>query len=121
MNGSHQAAGKAALQTVLQLVNVRWRTITGHDDVFLLIEKLIEGIENFHLGGILGAEELHIVDEEEIQIPVLGPELGHGVVLDGIDELVGEGFAGNEEYRQAGLISMDIVADGMKQMGLPQS
>lgn len=109
------------MQAVFQLVDIRRRTITGHDNVFLLIEQFIEGIEDFHLSGIPGTEELHIIDEEEIQVPVLGPEFRHRMILDGIDEFIGECFTGYEENRKVWLIFMYIITDGMEKMGLSQS
>ena len=120
-NRSHQAAGEAGLQAVFELVDVCRRAVTGHDDVFLLIKEVVEGVEDFHLRGVLGAEELHIVDQKEIQISIFRPELGHGAILDGVDELIGEGFTGNEKHRHVRLIGMDVIANGVEQVGLSQS
>ena len=120
-NRGNEPAGKARLQAIFELVDILRRAVARHDDVLLLIEEVIECIEDLHLRRILGAEELHVVDQEEVQISILGTKFRHGVILDGIDQLIGEGFARDEEDGKLRLVFVDVVADGVEQMRLAKT
>lgn len=54
-------------------------------------------------------------------LPVFFPEGFQPVVLHALDQLIGEGFAGNVENLHVRMILPDLVADGVHQMGLAQS
>ena len=57
--------------------------------------KGVEGVEKFLLGTFLADDELDIVDQQDVVVPVLFPEFrGGNVVLvpDRVDQLVGELF-----------------------------
>ena len=116
-----EPAREARLQAVFELVDILRCAVARHDDVLLLIEEVIECIEDLHLRRILGAEELHIVDQEEVQISILGTEFRHGVILDGIDQLIGESLARDEEDGKLRLVFVDVVADGVEQMRLAKA
>lgn len=109
-----EPAREARLQAVFELVDILRCAVARHDDVLLLIEEVIECIEDLHLRRILGAEELHVVDQEKVQISILGTEFRHGVILDGIDQLIGEGLARDEEDGKLRLVFVDVVADGVE-------
>lgn len=104
-----EPAREARLQAVFELVDILRCAVARHDDVLLLIEEVIECIEDLHLRRILGAEELHVVDQEEVQISILSTEFRHGVILDGIDQLIGEGLARDEEDGKLRLVFVDVV------------
>ena len=66
-------------------------------------------------------QELDIVDEQHVDVPVFVPEGFVGIVLDGADQFIGEGFTGNIQNLHFRMVIMDVVADGVHQMGLAQA
>ena len=58
-------------------------------------------MEKFLLGTFLTDDELHVVDEQHVDVPVFLTETGHtgGIAhSQGLDQLVGEVFTGDVEY-----------------------
>ena len=53
----------------------------------------VKGVEEGFLGLIFSGEELDVIDQQDVYIAVLSLKLGILVVLDRIDEVVGELFA----------------------------
>ena len=84
----------------------------------MLLKKLIEGMEEFLLGGFLTGNKLDIIDEEQISFPVFAPELDVFTGLDGSDQLVGELVALDIDDVGIRLFLPDPVGDGVQQMGL---
>ena len=52
----------------------------------------VEGVEELLLELRLAGDELHVIQEQHIDLAVTFAERGHGVVLDCVDVLVEEGF-----------------------------
>ena len=57
------------------------------------VEERVEGVEKFLLRALLAAEELDVVDQEQIGLAVAFAEFDQVVVLDRVDELVDEKLA----------------------------
>ena len=66
-------------------------------------------------------DELHVVHQEHVGPPVLLPELLVPALPDGVDQLVGEGVALDIDHLVAGVLLVDLVGDGVEQMGLAQA
>ena len=81
----------------------------------------VEGIEKFLLGGYLAGNELDIVHHQHVHVPVFVAELGVGVLLDRLDQLIGKGLAGHVDDLKGGEGFLDLVADGVHQMGFAQA
>ena len=88
-----QAPFEARNEAVLEIGDLRSRPIAGKDDLFVSVEKRVEGVKEFFLRALLSAEKLNIVDQEQIRLPVALAELHQVVVLNRIDELVDEQLA----------------------------
>ena len=73
------------------------------------------------LGGLAAGNELHVVHEEYIRRAVLLPEFGVAPLTDGLDELVGEGVALNIDDPVVRVVLVDLVGDGVQQVGLAQA
>ena len=56
----------------------------------MAVEERIEGVEEFFLRPFFPAEELDVVDQQEIRLAITLAELDQVVVLNGVDELVDE-------------------------------
>ena len=68
------------------------------------------------LRGLLVDDELHIIDQQDINRAVLGAKLVGRLSTNGIDQPVGKGLGRDIEGLLA--IEHDLVADGMEQMRL---
>ena len=77
-------------------------------------------MEKFFLCPFFFGNELNIVDEEHVNVPVFVAEFLVFVVLDGQDQLVGEGFAGNVEHLRCRILIQYKVGNGMHQVGFAQ-
>jgi hypothetical protein len=55
----------------------------------------VEGVEESLLGLIFSLQELNVVNQQNVNIPIFGLKSRASVVLDGINEVVGELFRGN--------------------------
>ena len=109
---------ETGLQTVFQGQHIAGTTVGGHDDLLMLLVELVEGMEKFFLGGFLAGDELDIVDEEQIGLPILAAELDILTALNGSDQLVGELVALDVDDLGVRLLLADAIGDGVEQMGL---
>ena len=85
------------------------------------VEKGIERVEEFLLRAPLVGKELDVVDEEDVGLPVALPEFDERIVLDGVDELVGERLAGHIHDLGRFALAENGVPDGVHEMGLAQT
>src|SRR5215475_14063940 len=83
--------------------------------------KIVEGMEKLLLSSLLSGDELDVVDEEEVDIAVLGTKLRRSIVADGVDELVGEALRREVEQAKRGIEAGDLMTDGMKEVGLAKT
>src|SRR6202011_1411637 len=108
-------------QPVLEIRDLRSRSIAGEHNLFMPVEKGVEGVEKFFLRTLLPAEKLNIVDQEQIGLAITFSELDQVVVLDRIDELVDEKLAREIHHLHAFLFDHDVLADGLHEMRLAQA
>ena len=113
-----QAPFKPGAQPVLQGEHIAGLPVGGHDDLLVLLVELVEGMEEFLLGGLLAGDELDIVDEEQIAFPVLAAEFHVFAAGDGGDQLVGKFIALDVDDVGFRVLPPDAVGDGVEQMGL---
>src|SRR5690606_25904170 len=83
--------------------------------------QLIEDVEEFFLGFLLAAEELHVVDDDQIDLPVEAREVGDPIFLDGSDELRGELLARYIEDAVELAALRNAVSDGLNDVCLPEA
>src|SRR5271157_1771876 len=95
------------------------RAVGGDDDLLVLPVQGVEGVEKLLLGGFLAGDELDIVDQQDVDRAVFIPEGLGGVTADGVDQVVGELFAGN--VKDVASAAMTVIANGMQQVGLAQA
>ena len=115
--------GKAGIEPAdhpfFQGVQFPGGTVAGNDDLLVGLFQGVEGVEKLLLGGFPVPEELDVVDEEHVDVPVFFPEGFQPVVFHAFDQLIGEGFAGNVQHFHIRVVLPDLVADGVHQMGFP--
>ena len=93
-----QAPFKTGAETFFQRLNLFRRFIRGDDNLFFSLIEGIEGVEKFLLCALFSYNKLNIIDQKNVVVSVLFAELRGGDIVfitDGVDQLVGELFAGH--------------------------
>ena len=85
------------------------------------VAQRIERVEELLLRALLPRQELDVVDQEQVHVPVLVAERQRLGVLDRVDHLVGEALGGHVVDAQVGPAAHHLVADGVQQVGLAQA
>ena len=116
-----EAGIEPADHTLFQGIQLCRRPVAGDDDLFVGLFQGIEGVEELFLGGFFVPQELDVVDEQHVDAAVFFPEGFQPVVFHALDQLVGEGLAGNVQDLHIRMGGQDLVADGIHQMGLAQA
>ena len=98
-----EAALEAASQPVGEVLELGDRTVAGEDHLLVGVVEGVEGMEELFLAAELVLEEVDVVDEEDIHVAVLVLEGLGGLVVDGLDELVGEFLGGDADDLGLGL------------------
>ena len=78
------------------------------------MEELLEGL-------LLALEELHVVDQQHVDVPVAALEGVAGVGVHGVDELVEEGLGGDVTHPVGRVVVVHVAGDGLEQVGLAQA
>ena len=81
----------------------------------------VEGMEKLLLRSVLAGKKLDIVDEQNIYVAVFISEVNIILVLDGVDEFIGEFFAGHINYFFGWRVGENIISDGLHKMGFPET
>jgi hypothetical protein len=61
---------EAAYQPIFEAGNLSGRRIRSQDDLFLLLVEGVEGVEKLLLAALSVGEELDVVDNQYIDVPV---------------------------------------------------
>jgi hypothetical protein len=77
---------------MLEILDLARRPIAGEDDLFAGFVQGVEGVKEFLLDAFLAGQELDVVDEDHIALAEAAAEFDELVVLDRLDEFVGEFF-----------------------------
>ena len=95
--------------------------VRRHDDVRLLGQQGFKRVEEFLLRAVFAGEELHIVDQQQVQRVVLGLQLIEGLALVVFDH-VGDELLG-VQVQHAGVrpVLQQRIADGVDQMRLAKA
>ena len=78
-------------------------------------------MEELFLGLFTAADEVHVVDEQQIGLAVLAAEEVRGPLVDGRDQIVHELFGGDIDDAGGGIALEDVVGDALHQMGLSEA
>src|SRR5215217_7164765 len=95
--------------------------VRGYDDLFVLLVERVEGVEERFLGFDLTFEELYIVDEQDVILPVALLKIQRRIVPDRVDEVVGEVFARHIANPHARVLILDVLANGVEQVCLTET
>src|ERR1041385_8571925 len=85
------------------------------------IKKRVEGVKKFLLRPFFTTQKLDVVDQKKVGLPVTLAELDQITVLDRVDELVDEQLTRDIDHLHVFPFRPDELADGLHEMGLPQT
>ena len=117
----NQPPAEARAHALLQPFEVGGRFVGGDHDLAILIDQRVEGVEEFFLRRFLAADELDIVDHQQIDRAELLLEVHRRLEAQCADELVHE-LLGREvdDLALAGMPA-NVPGHGMHQMGLAEA
>jgi hypothetical protein len=94
--------------------------VAGQHNLLTGLEEVVEGVEELFLDALFAGEELDVVDEQDVDVAVALTELGQAVLLEGLDELIGEFLRRKVGHAGVGVVTQDRVANGVHQVGFAQ-
>ncbi len=115
-----QAPVEAAGEPLFQLGDFAGRAVGADDDLPVLLVQRVEGVEELLLRAVLAGQEMDVVDDEQVRVAVSMAEVARLVALDGGDELVDEGVAGEVKDARFRLGCQHALGDGLEQVRLAQ-
>ena len=109
-------------EPVLEFFEFTRRAIACDDDLLAGLVEGVEGVEELDLGLLFVGEELHVVDDEHVVVAVgLLEALDATLVCHGVDEVVGEAFAGDVADVEFRVVFESRVGDGLDEVGLAEA
>ena len=121
LDGHRQARVEARDQPLVDVRQALGIGVRGHHDVALLGQQGLEGVEEFLLRAVLVGEELHVVDQEQVERVVALLELVEGLALVGLNHIRDELLGVDVENLGIGLVGQQLVAHRVHQVGLAQT
>src|SRR5205823_1299133 len=88
-----QAPFKTRNQAMLEICNLRGRSVAREHDLFMSVEESVESVKKFFLRTFLAAKKLDVVNAKQIRLAIAFPEFDQVVVLDRVDEFIDEKLA----------------------------
>ena len=116
-----EAREEAAAQPVLEGVDRLGRPVRGEHDLLAGAVEVVVGVEELLLEPLFVLHELHVVDEQDVALPVAPLEGDGGGHPQGVDEVVHEGLGGDVQDAAGREVLLDVVADGVEEVGLAQA
>ena len=120
-----EAPGEAAAQPVLHAGQLGGQLVRRQDDLLVRVVERVEGVKELVLRAVLVRQELDVVDEQDVRRgPVARAEVLHRGArrpADRTDEVGHELLAGDEADRPLGVLAMNLVTDGLQEVGLAQA
>src|SRR5689334_5912212 len=85
------------------------------------VEESVECMKKFLLGAFLAPQELNVVDQKEVGLPVTLAELDQVTVLNRVNELVDEQLTRDVNHLHVFSLCPDKLADGLHEMRLAET
>ena len=85
-----------------------------------MVGQGVESVKEGLLGLVFALQELDIVNQQDVYLAVFGLKCAGAVVLNGVDEVVGELFAGYVANLDSWIKAQRVVADRVQEVGLAQ-
>jgi hypothetical protein len=121
LDGHRQPGVEAAGQPLVDVGQPLGVGVAGHDDVRALGQQRLEGVEELLLRALLAGEELHVVDQQQVQVVVLGLQLVEGLALVVLDHVADELLGVQIQHARIGPVLEQRVAHRVHQVRLAQA
>jgi hypothetical protein len=121
LDGHGQPGVEAAGQPFVDVHQPLGVGVAGHDDVGALGQQGFEGVEELFLGAVLAGEELHVVDQQQVQVVVLGLQFVKGLALVVLDDVADELLGVQVQHAGIRVVLEQGVAHGVHQVRLAQA
>jgi len=116
-----QPREEAAPQPLLERLDRLRGPVRGDDDLLACTVEGVVGVEELLLQALPVLDELDVVDEQDVALPVLALERQGGLGADRVDEVVEEVLRGDVADPHLGVVRVDVVADGVQEVGLAEA
>ena len=116
-----EAALEAVDEAVGEALQFRDRPVAGEHHLLVGVVERVEGMEQLLLSLGLPLQELHVIDQQHVGGAIAILETVAGLVLDRLDELVGECLDRDVDHLEVAVFLVDVIADGLQEVGLAQS
>jgi hypothetical protein len=116
-----EAPAEARDEALLDAGHFLREAVAGDGDLLVRLEERVEGIEELFLRARLADEELHVVDEEEVERAVVALERIEALVLVGAHHVGHELLGVDVAHLGLGVALEDLDADRLQQVGLAQA
>jgi hypothetical protein len=80
----------------------------------------LEGVEELFLGAVLAGEELHVVDQQQVQVVVLGLQFVEGLALVVLDDVADELLGVQVQHARVGLSFSSALPTACTRWVLPR-
>jgi hypothetical protein len=97
------------------------RPIGRQHDLAVGLVQVVEGVEELLQRLLLALEELHVVDEQHVDVAVAALEGVAGAGLHRVDELVEERLGRDVADPVGGIVVVHVAGDGLQQVGLAEA
>src|SRR5205823_2411385 len=101
--------------------NLGRRAVARENNLFMPVEKGVEGVKKFLLRALLAAEKLNVVDQEEVCLSIAFAKLNQVVVLNCVDKFVDKKFARKVHDLCIFLFHPNVLTDRLHQVCLAKS
>ena len=108
-------------QAMFQALNLARRPVASQHDLFVRFVQCVERMKKFFLDTLLASEELDVVNQQHIRLPIFFAELGERVVLDRINVFVRELLGGHVTDTRPFFGRNHMLANGVKQVRLAKT
>ena len=95
---------EAGHQPMLEVLNFAGRPVAGQHDLLVRLVQRVERVKELLLNPLLAGQELDVVNQQHVRLPVFLAEAGELVVLDAVDVFVGEFLRGEVGHARALLV-----------------
>ena len=116
-----QAPLEPAAQPFLERGDGVGHAVGRDDDLLVRPVQGVERVEELLLEPLAVLQELDVVDQQDVDVAVAPLEGVAGVGADGVDELVEERLGGDVAHLVVLVVVVDVVADGVQQVGLAEA
>ena len=121
IDADDHATDEAVDQRFAEFLDHLGMIVAGHDDLPAHGLDGVEGVEEFLLGGLFAAEEMDIIDDQEIELAHAMAEGVELVAAKGGEKFVSEFLAGEISPSAGGVVLDEALAQAVEEMGLAQA